>query len=130
MPDAAGTVGIMDSPFYDCKSKSLYFVDLFKENIYRFSEKDEKVYYCAVPNFAMPSFFIPIRGKEDRFAMGQNQTVYEVQWDGRSKVCNIVGTITKTPEDTAQHTNAAIAGPNGALYFGFFSNVLCGKYFY
>ena len=60
--------------------------------------------------------------------MGQNQTVYEVQWDGYSTVCNIVGTITKTLEDTTQHTNAAVAGPNGALYFGFFSNVLCGKY--
>lgn len=127
LPDGVGTIGIMDSPFYDCKTKSLYFIDLFKQNIYRYSEHDNRIYYCSIPGYATPSFFIPVRGKPGRHVMGQNQTVYEVQWDGYSTVCKVVGTVFKTPEDSTHNTNWAAAGPKGALYVGFFGNKLCGK---
>ncbi|XP_055306657.1 regucalcin-like, partial [Sitodiplosis mosellana] len=126
MPDGVGTIGIMDSPFYDCKTKSLYFVDLFNKNIYRYSEENNRVYYCSVPGFSQPSFFIPVRGKHGVYSMGQNTSIYEVGWDGFSTVCNIIAKVTSAEDGTTHHTNAAIARPKGALHFGYYSQNLCG----
>lgn len=126
LPDGL-KVGIMDSPFYDCKTKSLYFVDLFMTNIFRYSEESNQIYYCSIPGYTSPSFFIPARGKEGIYAMGVNQSVYSVQWDGVSNTCNVVGKIATGDTDTSHHTNTAIAGPKGSLYFGYFSTNLCGK---
>lgn len=127
LPSGLPRIGILDAPFYDCSSQSLYFVDLFQENIYRYSENQNRVYYCNVPGYPTPSFFMPIRGQQGRFLMGQDKSVYAVQWDGFSTTCNIVGTVTQAENGTNHHTNSAVAGPRGALYFGYFSQGLCGK---
>lgn len=126
----AGTIGIMDSPHYDCKTRNLYFVDLFGQYIFRYSEKLNQFYYASIPGVITPSFFIPTRSKPGVFVMGENNTVYIVQWDGYSKNATIIGNLTTVEQGTNHHTNNAIAGPRGALYFGMLnSQSLCGKWF-
>lgn len=127
MPDEVGTIGIMDSPFYDCRRKSLYFVDLFKKNMYRYSEEDNRVYYCSVSQFTQPSFILPARGKDNTYVVGFNESTWVVSWDGVSTLCSIVKKFV-TPDNEAGHqTNSACAGPKGSLYWGYLSSGLCGE---
>lgn len=82
----------------------------------------------SVDGYAGPSFFIPARNKKNIFVMGVNESLYEVLWDGFSTKGTVLSTIVTVPEEAGHHTNAGIAGPKGAFYFGYFNPKLCGKH--
>lgn len=128
MPSAVGKSGILDSAYYDCSCKSLYFVDLFGNKIFRYSEEDDSVYYATVSGLeAGPSFCVPIRKKPGHFLVGAGHSVYKVEWDGKSTKATSTGTLATVEENTDHSMNHGMAGPNGEFYFGTLGSTLCGR---
>lgn len=119
-------IGILDSPYYDCSTKSLFFVDLFGHNVYRYSEDTNQFYYMSIDKYSSPSFFIPARNTPNTYLMGVNTTVYSVQWDGFSPTGHVLGPVVTVEPNSGHYINNGIAGPKGGLYFGTFGPTLCG----
>lgn len=118
----------MDSPHFDCETRNLYMVDLFGTLLIRYFEPLNEFYWASIPGVIQPSFFYPTLNKPGVFVMGCNNTVFTVEWDGYSKNATIIGNLTTVEHDTNHHTNNAVPGPKGGLFFGMLnSQVLCGK---
>lgn len=119
----------MDSAYYDRMTRSLYFIDMFGKYGFRYSEDDNRIYYCILPDNYMTGFFIPSKSDPYTFVGGLNDSVYTIGWDGFSKQCTILRKIFTAPLGSNPKMNHAIAGPKGALYTGTFDSAqLCGKY--
>lgn len=97
-------------------------------NIFRYSEDTKQFYVMSIDGYQQPSFLIPLRNQPNMFAMGVNNTVYTVQWDGVSPSGQVIDPIVTVEPNSDHHINNGIAGPKGALYFGTFVPNLCGEY--
>lgn len=124
------SVGILDSPSYDCRTRSLYFSDLFGIYIFRYSELTGGMDYTSIPGYPQISFVIPTKNDPTKMVIGCNNSVYLMQWNGRTGVTpTILKKILTLQPDTQARINQAIAGPNGDLYTGTFNPKLCGNLF-
>lgn len=119
-------VGILDSAFYDCKKRNLYFTDLFGKNIFSYSEKTTKTAAASIPGFAPITFIIPTRNSDDQFIIGVNNSVYLMEWDSISTKPTVLKKLFSVGSRGSM-TNHAIAGPKGAIYTGTLSPNFCGK---
>lgn len=121
-------VGILDNPYYDCIKGSLIAVDLFGQNIFRYSEKDNQVFVTSIPGESQPSFCEPVRNTPGTWVVGLNNTVWTMLWDGISPSASLGKKLFTMDAGTDHHTNNMIAGPYGAIYSGTFAPKLCGNY--
>lgn len=120
----------MDSPYWCSKSLSLYFVDLFGKNIYRYSYKHNKVYQSEIKGQVQPSFCIPVKKSYNQFLIGLNRSVVLCEWDGYSSYTKIIRVLCSVEDGTTNHLNQAVAGPNGVwsiieLFFFFNRENIC-----
>ncbi|XP_031637672.1 regucalcin-like [Contarinia nasturtii] len=127
LPSASLPIGIMDSPYYDCTAQSLYWVDLFGGSIFRYSEEINQIFYAQIPGYPGISFILPARNEPNTFVIGVENALYKIMWDGMNTTASVIGKITSAEDGTNHHTNAAVAGPKGAIYWGNFGPKLCGE---
>lgn len=123
------TAGIMDSPYYSVRTRSLYFISLFSRYVFRYSEVDDQLYYCEAPEGFQAGFFMPSKDDPKMFYGGFNNAVYEFSWDGCSTNCTVIKKLFTVSEGSNPNMNQAILGPNGEIYTGTVDyKKLCGEH--
>lgn len=129
VPIEAPIMNSMDTPHYDLATRSLYFIDLFTPNVYRYSEDDDRIYTCKAPNNLQAGFFIPTKDGSNKFVGGFNNSVYTFEWDGVSKNCKLVEEIFSVTKGSNPNMNKGIFGPKESLYTGTVDYTkLCGEF--
>lgn len=63
------------------------------------------------------------------FVIGENNSVYLIQWSGLTGATpTVLKTLFTVEEGTDHRFNHAIAGPNGDLYAGTLAPTYCGRF--
>ncbi|KAI4465925.1 regucalcin [Holotrichia oblita] len=110
-----------ESPFWDEKSQTLYFVDIFGKSVQRYSPRT-KDYVRAVVGEKNVSFIIPVEGQDNTFVIGYGNEVAKLVWDGVSDKIDSLETIAelKNTSERSHRFNDGKADPNGQLWAGVF----------
>ncbi|KAJ8716407.1 hypothetical protein PYW07_003034 [Mythimna separata] len=102
-------------PHWCNRTQSLYYVSTFGKTLLRYADGS----HFKTKLNGLPTFIIPIEGKEQHFAVGLGQKVLEVQWDGGVNGSQVLRTIAEVrmahPEDRFSHGKA---DPRGRLFAG------------
>lgn len=120
VPSPHSTLG--EGPHWDAKSRSLYYVDIYRNNefsIHRFDVAENKTYSASIEGESYASFIIPIDGATDLFAVSIANRVGVIQWNGKSpvaKVLRIAFEVNQT--DELKNINDGKADPIGRLFCG------------
>lgn len=114
---------IGESPHWDEKSQSLYYVDIkgSKYSIFRYCEPEDRLYRARIKGEPIVSFVIPVKGTKDEFAVGIGHRVGVVRWDGKSKEANLIRIVLDVENCKPywkNRFNAAQADPLGRLFAG------------
>ncbi|KAJ8723566.1 hypothetical protein PYW08_003478 [Mythimna loreyi] len=100
-------------PHWSNETKSLYYVSVFGKTLMRYAEGS---HFKAKLDYK-PSFIIPIEGKKDRFAVGLDKKVVEIEWDGGVKKAKVVRTIAEVhKKHSDERFTHAKADPRGRLF--------------
>lgn len=117
-----------DSPYWDNKTQSLYFVDHFSVNatICRYAYNPGLVICTTIEGETEPSFITPLKCCKDLFAIGLGHTVKIVHWSGTTEIATVVGSVFSVESGTTSQMDRGFADPKGRLYAGTFNKTLCG----
>lgn len=116
-----------ESPHWDAKSKSLYYVDIIGSDlsIFRYDATEKKSYGAKIDGESYVSFIIPVEGTTDQFAVGIRRRVGVIQWNGKSsnaKLLRIAFEVEQSDEFKENVFNDGKADPTGRLYAGTLRN--------
>lgn len=123
-------------PFWDDHSLNLYLVNFITQSanetaLFRYSFVDGRFYSATLRGRTSPSFIVPISENcatcKDLFVVGVMHDVVIVRWDGVSPQAEVVNTIFSVETDNdLSRLDIARPDSSGRLYFGTFSNKICG----
>ncbi|XP_066159018.1 regucalcin-like [Euwallacea fornicatus] len=80
-----------ESPHWDVKTQSLYFVDIIGKSIHKYTPSTRQHAKATLGN---PSFIIPIKTFKDKFVVSQETEIVTLNWDGVSEK---VGKVEELP---------------------------------
>lgn len=123
-------LNIGEAPHYDPCTSSLYFVDLFGEKftLFRYDLGEDKFYSAKIEGEGTASIIIPIKGRKNRYAVGLEDGVKEIKWNGKSNTARVTRTIfltARSPGYLTNHMNDCKADPKGRFYGGTLTPPLC-----
>ncbi|XP_066253020.1 regucalcin-like [Euwallacea similis] len=72
-----------ESPHWDVKTQSLYFVDIPGKCIHKYTPSTRQ--HAKAPLDQTPSFIIPIKSFKDKFIVSQETDLATLKWDGVSE---------------------------------------------
>lgn len=104
------------NPYWDEKTNSVYFVDLFGKLLYCYNHSTNEVRWLMVEGIVKPGFFMPIRGSHHLYAVGANDTAYLINWDGLSRIGIIDQEIFHIKRDS--FLTSAWVSSRGEFYVG------------
>lgn len=81
---------------------------LQNNSIFRYDLKAGKVYAAYIQNESSPSFIAPVDRCNGHFAVGLQNSVKIVQWDGISPIANVIRTFYTVNQNTTSHFNALV----------------------
>lgn len=121
-----------DSPYWDSKTNSLYYTDIYNTNhsIFRYNYDDGRIYQAKIPNEDPASFIIPVKCSKNKFVVGVGKFVKLIKWNGKSSCAKVIRTLTRVelePANSGNNIHIGRADCNGRLYFGTFRKELCSS---
>lgn len=120
-----------DALHWDSETQSLYYADLggVQPTLIRYDYHNNRSYSARIRNrTAFASFIIPIRCKQNQFAVGVDRNIEIIEWDGRSPEADVVRTVINVEPGDYFNTNVLNDGkadPFGRLYAGTLRSMLC-----
>lgn len=123
------------SPFSDCETRSLYYVDFLANNtptLYRYDCIRKLFYRAIIVNQGAAAFCIPIKGSRDLFAVGLGHCCCVVKWNGCSPYAyklKEIFCVEQQPNFENHGFSLARPDPTGRLYAGTFKSTLCDTSF-
>lgn len=120
---------ISEFPHWDCKSQSLYYVDLFSQisSIFRYDHKCDRVHWATIEGASYAASIIPIKHSKDRFIVGCDQSILEICWNGICPIAKVIRVIFNLDLNSNHRINHVKADPTGRIYFGTYGDKLCGS---
>lgn len=113
-------MGLTDCPHWDTKSQSLYFVDVTRMNIHKYSP-DTKTLSGAFVGPHQVSFIIPIEGKTNQFVISQQKELTRIFWDGTDEglvEIEILAEVENSLGTLKNRFNVGKCDPLGRLWAG------------
>lgn len=123
-------LNIGDGLHYDPSTNSMYFIDYMAENstIFRYDSVEDKFYPAKIKDEGTASFIIPIEGRKNKYAVGLQEGVKEIEWDGKSNTAYVTRTVFLTarcPGCPTNHMDDGKADLNGRFYGGTLTSHAC-----
>lgn len=109
---------IVENPFWDHESNSLYFADLASNYLFRYDYYEGKLWSATIDGIAGAQSLIPMKDCGGHFAVAILNTMYKVKWDGRSSKATIDKKIFTIDDGTTDKIHVAIAAPNACEFIG------------
>ncbi|GJQ86432.1 hypothetical protein Trydic_g10339 [Trypoxylus dichotomus] len=111
-----------ESPFWDAGDQTLYFVDVLKRTINKYTPATNSYAKASVPveGNGMLNSIIPIEGHQNEFAVATGKELIRVRWDGISDQVEKLETIAKIPKAGSHYNfNDARVDFSGQLWIGY-----------
>ncbi|XP_039287909.1 uncharacterized protein LOC111051657 [Nilaparvata lugens] len=108
------------SPYWDVKSQTLYFVDIYGGSVISYKPSTRERFTAKIvdgPN-ATTGLIIPYEGMDDKFVVGVNSSVANITWDGRSNTASTPSVIAELTTNKTLHSHTGKADPKGRLWIG------------
>ncbi|KAJ2950861.1 hypothetical protein O0L34_g5220 [Tuta absoluta] len=110
-------VTLGEGPHWDHDAQLLYFVSIFDNSIHRYEPATG--HHTRAKLDGMPTFIIPIEGRKNRFVVGLDRQVVEVEWSGAPDAARVVKTVAEVDHhEPGNRFNDAKADPRGRLFAG------------
>lgn len=110
-------------PFWDAKTKNVYFADVFNNLIARYSYEENKVYVATIADATFPGFIMPVDGCPNRYLIGTSNTAILAHWDGRSSTATKERDVFSIPDGLI----SATVSPTNDIYVGSYGTKLCSE---
>lgn len=119
-----------ESPHWDIRSQSLYYVDIFgtQYTVLRYCPAEDRVYGATIDGEPIVTFIVPVAETSDEFAVGLVHTVGIIRWDGKSpkaKLIRIALEVENCEKYQSNRFNDGKADPHGRLFAGTQRNETC-----
>lgn len=132
-------VTLGEGPHWDIATQSLFYVDIFGQNIHKYTPATNKHTkgFVGKSQISLIStktktnssfseggplgFAIPVEGTKDHFLVGVGRKLMVVAWDGISEKTNLVEVLVEVENEdgyTGNRFNDAKADPKGRLWAG------------
>ncbi|RZF37964.1 hypothetical protein LSTR_LSTR005464 [Laodelphax striatellus] len=108
------------SPYWDVKTQTLYFVDIYGGSVNSYKPATKKLFSAKIVHgpHATTSLIIPYEGMENKFVVGVNSSVANLTWDGMSSTASNPAVIAELTENKTLHSHTGKADPMGRLWIG------------
>lgn len=81
---------------------------LKNNSIFRYDLKAGKVYAAYIENESSPSFIAPVDRCKGQYAVGLQNSVKIIQWDGISPIAHVIRIFYTVKQNTTSHFNALV----------------------
>lgn len=112
-----------NNPHWDDVTASVYFVDIFGEQLFCYSLRENRLYTITVNGVRNPSFFIPIAGSHNRYLVGSKEKAVAIIWDGHSTTGHLDQIIFFITPGTS--ISSAYTSSFGELFVGSLASNYC-----
>lgn len=113
----------LNNPHWDAEKRSLFYADLFSQELVRYSYDENKIYTTTVDGVSMTGFFMPVDGSDFEYIVGTNTTTILIHWNGCSPKATKVRDLFNIPASI----NTGLAGPAGNIYVGAYGPRFCSE---
>lgn len=95
------------------------YLSVGKNNsIFCYNISNGQVSAAYIENEFGPSFIVPVGGCKNQFAVGLENVVKIIKWDGISSSAQVIRSLPKVERDIVSHFTYALVDPKGRLYTG------------
>lgn len=119
---ATPKIGSPIAAHWDIPSQSLYFVNFVSSSepvIYRYSYKENRFYSAYLNGVNALSFIVPIESSRgDLFAVGSDNNVLKIRWDGCSNQAQFIQTLFVLDANNPVATTGYARASPGNRFFG------------
>ncbi|RZF37965.1 hypothetical protein LSTR_LSTR005465 [Laodelphax striatellus] len=108
------------SPYWDAGSQTLYFADINGGTVSSYQPSTKKLNTAKVDieNNGTCSVIIPIKGQKNKYAVGVNNCVANITWDGTSSSTSKPSIIVELNQNKTIRTHTGKADPMGRMWIG------------
>lgn len=112
-------------PMWSADTKSIYFVDIFGQQICRYDPETNLVHKASLnPHDEFTGYISPIYGKPNNFLIGSGNTAVNVYWDGNTETAKKGDTILEIEPNTNLLT-LFVSPDNRTMFVGGFKQTFC-----
>lgn len=113
------------SPFWDKRSNSLYYVDIEKPSVLRYDYCTARTYEAKIENEEIIGFMVRVASSHNEFVVGLGNKAVIIEWDGKSPNIKRKRTLFEVASGTEQVLNDGKADRHGRLYTGTLRDLTC-----